>query len=232
MIGRSSVPNLMTPGLMAPLPARASEGIKEAHEGVNHSDYANPAKRGKKLHSGFKMPSGLRQKRRRGGKTHVDGVDGHKPHERLDRKARGGCTKETVKEIVHKHEKHEHSGEPLTKLKHGGRLKRKDGGATKGRTNITIVLGAKPEGQSPMNMQPSPLPDMQRPIPIPAQAPPMPPPSMPPGMVGGGLPPGLPPMPRKSGGRAAFAGYKMDAGSESGEGRLQKSKWYGGKSKG
>lgn len=228
MIGRSSVPNLMTPGLMAPLPSRASEGIKEAHSGTENSDYVNPAKKGKKLHKPFKMPVVVRQKRRSGGKTHVDNIDGQKSHYRLDRKARGGLNKDIVKEMIHKHEKHEHPGEPLTKLRDGGRLKRKSGGATKGKTNITIVLGARPDGGQ-MNMQPSQMPDMQRPIPIPAQAPPMPP-AMPPGMVGGGgLPPGMPPMPRKSGGRTAFSGYRMDAGSESGEGRLQKSKWYGGK---
>jgi hypothetical protein len=113
----------------------------------------------------------------------------------------------------------------------GGRMPRKAGGRTKGKTNIVISINAgKPDDQQAMMPKAPTLPPMPPPPIVPpgmgAGMPPMPmpppgpPPGMPPGMGG---PPGMPPMPRKSGGRAAYKSYKdMDAGALSGMGRLEK----------
>tara|TARA_R110000868_G_scaffold19297_2_gene83122 strand:+ start:28759 stop:30594 length:1836 start_codon:yes stop_codon:yes gene_type:complete len=115
--------------------------------------------------------------------------------------------------------------------KKGGRMPRKAGGRTKGKTNIVISINAgKPDDQQAM-MPKMPTPS---PMPVPPIAPPgmgagmppmpMPPPGPPPGLGGPpGMPPGMPPMPRKSGGRAAYKSFKdMDAGALGGMGRLEK----------
>lgn len=110
----------------------------------------------------------------------------------------------------------------------GGRLPRKNGGRTKGKTNIVIAIhgaGAQPQPMPPQAMQKPPMG-----VPVP---PPQPPPQMPPGMplgLGAGGP--QMPMPRKSGGRSIYptiASAKrvrspkdMDAGGLSGLGRIEK----------
>lgn len=146
-----------------------------------------------------------------------------------------------IKSAVHKHERHDHKGEPLTKLKkggkasgtyfggtrpEGGRMPRAHGGRAKGKTNINIVIAQpKANGGQPGMMPPQgpvrppmPPPQMQPP----AGAPPMggPPPSMagPPGAGG-------PPMMRKAGGRTNADAIPLKRfGAASGEGRLEKVK--------
>jgi len=115
----------------------------------------------------------------------------------------------------------------------GGRLARKSGGRTKGKTNINIIISAGekggPGGMNPMGKPPMPP---VGPGPMPP-APPMggmpgpaaPPPAMPMGGAPGMPMPNMPPMPRKNGGRItpkAKSFEDMKAGAGSGEGRLQK----------
>jgi hypothetical protein len=49
-----------------------------------------------------------------------------------------------IKKAVHKHEKHDHKGEPLTKLKHGGRPHRARGGPTYSRTAVQKEISKDP----------------------------------------------------------------------------------------
>ena len=113
------------------------------------------------------------------------------------------------------------------------RAPRKKGGRAKGDGNVNIIIASKPDapdagaGAGAPMMPPPPKPAM----PIAPSGPPMGmPPGGPPGMPPMGGPPGLPPggppgMPpgRKTGGRAP----DMDAGAESGVGRLEKIREYG-----
>ena len=116
----------------------------------------------------------------------------------------------------------------------GGRLTRKTGGRAKGKTNINIVIQTGKGAQD--NMGPPYMPPRPAGLPIPMPAPgaggpppmggtpmPMPMPMPMPGPGAGGPPPmGGMPLARKRGGRT-YRSYKdMDAGSASGEGRIEK----------
>jgi len=112
----------------------------------------------------------------------------------------------------------------------GGRMARKDGGRAKGKSDIKIMINAAPHPQEGM-MQPQggpPKPAGAVPVPMPpaggapAGAPPMPMP-IPMPMPMGGPPQGAPQMGRKAGGRVYRTAQDIDAGSASGEGRLEKS---------
>lgn len=96
-----------------------------------------------------------------------------------------------------------------------GRLARKGGGRTKGKTNVNIII-TQPGAGGPPTPPPGAMP---------------PPPGGPVGLHQGAPPPapmgppaGAPMMARKSGGRT---NYPIDAGGGSGLGRLEKAKAYG-----
>ena len=130
---------------------------------------------------------------------------------------------------------HEGASEPEMTLKdlgemRGGRIGRKTGGRTKGKTNVNIVIAQHPQGAgqglAPMMGAPA---GGARPVPVP---PPqgMPPQGMPMG-VPAGMPPQMPPqggmaMARKHGGRA-MTEHVIDHAAGGGLGRLEKVKAYG-----
>lgn len=121
--------------------------------------------------------------------------------------------KAMVKKAVHKHEKHDHPGEKLTKLKDGGealgskaharpdRKARASGGKAgkKKGTQVNVIVAGGHGDQPPPRPMPVPVP-MGAGAPPPHPMPPAPPPG---GMPGAGMPPpGMPPRPMaKKGGR-------------------------------
>lgn len=178
----------------------------------------------------------------------------HESHEARQRRFGGGVDAEEAQEkkedvaadkkmiasAVHKHEKHDHKGEALTKLRRGGqtvegranggrRLDRK--GKHKG-VQVNIIMGSGQQGD-PQREQMAHQAGMQQGAILGAKmaaakglAPAGGPPAGPPGAMPPGPPPsvtGPPPMipGRKSGGRAPGESMKFGAGS--GEGRLEKS---------
>lgn len=147
-------------------------------------------------------------------------VGGHvKKHEDV------AADKKLIKEMVHEHERHDHPGEPLTKLKHGGEAKGKKGhcrldkyargGGVKkdGKTKINIIVG-QPKDDGMGDMLKTAM------MAKAGQMPPRPMPPVPPMGAGPGpVPPAPGAGPMKRGGRAVGP---MTAGAASGEGREEK----------
>jgi len=109
-----------------------------------------------------------------------------------------------------------------------GRLARKGGGRTKGKTNVNIIITQPGAGGPPMPPPGAMPPPPGGPVGLHQGAPPpMPPPGV------GAAPAGMP-MPRKSGGRTVDGGkpvkpgaYPIESGGGGGLGRLEKAKAYG-----
>lgn len=133
--------------------------------------------------------------------------------------------KAMIASAIHKHERHDHPGKPLTKLKKGGHVggmhtlrrldKRARGGSVKkkGHTTVNVVVAGG---------HPTP-----RPVPVPVPVGARPPvPAAPGGLAGGAPMP--PPGGMKRGGRAKFP-VPMEAGSGGGKGRKEKEADYGAK---
>lgn len=148
-----------------------------------------------------------------------------------------------VEKAVHAHERHDHPGKPLTKLKlkDGGRAsgkrpharadkpRRARGGKTgKHGTKVIIVNGAGGGHDRPV---PVPVP---KPVPVPAGGPPgapMPPRGpMPPMAAGPGAMAGRPPMAKRGGATKRKTGGKvpkLTGGAGGATARMEKAKAYG-----
>lgn len=102
------------------------------------------------------------------------------------------------------------------------RTARASGGrATKGKTNVNVIIatGQHPQPQPNAPMMPPPAPGG---IPVPVGGPAAAGPAPSPMPIPVPMPPGSAPMPRKAGGRVYRTFADMDAGALSGMGRLEK----------
>jgi hypothetical protein len=125
------------------------------------------------------------------------------------------------------------AAERVSAYKHGGSVKHSDAAQDKKliRSEFKKMEGAEDKGEFKRggHVKHSKVNVIHLP---PHGEPPMPPPPLPAGPMGTpGGPPGVPPVPPGAAGPFAKGGKvsPMTAGAESGPGRLQKGKWYGGK---
>jgi hypothetical protein len=151
----------------------------------------------------------------------------------------GGHVKQAVAAAVHKHERHDHKGKKLTKLRRGGAaeggeprlradkpLRAAGGRAKKAGTKIIIVNGHPPIPGPGAGMP------MPHPVPVPmgaAPTAPLPVAARPPMAqpMPGAAPPGLVHAPMAQRGGRMGARPHMTAGSKNALGRLQKMRAYG-----
>lgn len=170
----------------------------------------------------------------------------------LKAKAKGGAAKkarhrmgksdieqdrEMIAAAVHKHEKHDHPGKPMTKLREGGSVhghkakshlaKRARGGRSPKKGHTTNIIIAGHPGGAPA-AGPAAMP--ARPMPGPVAAPG----AVPPGAMAGGPPPGAMPPGPMPGRPMMNRGGKVktthpDVGGGGGLARIKQNKFYGKK---
>lgn len=142
-----------------------------------------------------------------------------------------------VKRAVHRHERHDHPGKPLTPLRKGGNVhgkraghrldKHARGGRTKKHgTQVNIIVKSGDKEKEQMAAQQGMAMGAKAAMaagPKPPMGPPPGPPGMPPPGAGpGGPPPGMPPRPpMRRGGKIT-----LKTGSGGGMARLQKNRQY------
>lgn len=159
-----------------------------------------------------------KKKRARGGK-----VDGAAPKKRLDRAPRKHADAPQDRALIKSMVKPDDLKPAFAK---GGAVK-----TGKGKTSVNVIVMPQGGGAGGAGAMPPPSSSLPPMPPKPPMMPPPPPGGAPmggPGMPPGGLPGAGPAMGRKAGGRVS---YPIKDGAGGGEGRLQKTRAYGGNAK-